>query len=174
MSPPGRPKGEYRSAQRKGTTLSPPGRPKGRVCQMSRSAQREGFYCPAGSSQGPSLPNEEEREAREILYKPAPMNAYNSGFGRGVAQPGSAPAWGAGGRKFESSRPDHYRLRPVPHVRAGFFVGCRALLPTLRGLGKSGSVRPRGNHSDAGRYSPASFLLVCISLVPSFGGKGNP
>ena len=28
-------------------------------------------------------------------------------FGRGVAQPGSAPAWGAGGRKFESSRPDH-------------------------------------------------------------------
>jgi hypothetical protein len=28
---------------------------------------------------------------------------------RGVAQPGSAPAWGAGGRKFESSRPDHFK-----------------------------------------------------------------
>ena len=27
--------------------------------------------------------------------------------GRGVAQPGSAPALGAGGRWFESSRPDH-------------------------------------------------------------------
>src|SRR5450432_2183115 len=27
---------------------------------------------------------------------------------RGVAQPGSAPAWGAGGRRFKSSRPDHY------------------------------------------------------------------
>ena len=27
-------------------------------------------------------------------------------FCRGVAQPGSAPAWGAGGRMFESSRPD--------------------------------------------------------------------
>ena len=27
--------------------------------------------------------------------------------GRGVAQPGSAPAWGAGGRQFESGRPDH-------------------------------------------------------------------
>ena len=26
---------------------------------------------------------------------------------RGVAQPGSAPASGAGGRKFKSSRPDH-------------------------------------------------------------------
>ena len=26
---------------------------------------------------------------------------------RGVAQPGSAPAWGAGGRWFKSTRPDH-------------------------------------------------------------------
>ncbi len=26
---------------------------------------------------------------------------------RGVAQTGSAPAWGAGGRRFKSSRPDH-------------------------------------------------------------------
>jgi DNA-binding Lrp family transcriptional regulator len=38
MSPPGRPKGEYRSAQREGTPTSPPGRPKGEY----RSAQREG------------------------------------------------------------------------------------------------------------------------------------
>jgi hypothetical protein len=29
MSPPGRPKGEYRSAQREGNPMSPPGRPKG-------------------------------------------------------------------------------------------------------------------------------------------------
>ena len=28
MSLPGRPKGEYRSAQREGTPMSPPGRPK--------------------------------------------------------------------------------------------------------------------------------------------------
>ena len=27
---------------------------------------------------------------------------------RGVAQLGSAPAWGAGGRRFKSSRPDHF------------------------------------------------------------------
>jgi 16S rRNA (guanine527-N7)-methyltransferase len=38
MSPPGRPKGEYRSAQRAGSPLSPPGRPKGE----DRSAQRAG------------------------------------------------------------------------------------------------------------------------------------
>ena len=26
---------------------------------------------------------------------------------RDVAQPGSVPAWGAGGREFKSHRPDH-------------------------------------------------------------------
>ncbi len=34
MSPPGRPKGEYRSAQREGTPMSPPGRPKGEFTAM--------------------------------------------------------------------------------------------------------------------------------------------
>ena len=38
MSPPGRPKGEYRSAQHEGNPMSPPGRPKGEY----RSAQHEG------------------------------------------------------------------------------------------------------------------------------------
>jgi hypothetical protein len=38
VSPPGRPKGEHRSAQREGDPVSPPGRPKGE----HRSAQREG------------------------------------------------------------------------------------------------------------------------------------
>jgi hypothetical protein len=38
MSPQGRPKGEYRSAQHEGTPMSPPGRPKGEY----RSAQHEG------------------------------------------------------------------------------------------------------------------------------------
>ena len=27
---------------------------------------------------------------------------------RGVAQPGSVPEWGSGGRRFKSSRPDHF------------------------------------------------------------------
>jgi hypothetical protein len=31
---------------------------------------------------------------------------YNPQF-RGVARPGSVLAWGASGRRFESSRPDH-------------------------------------------------------------------
>src|ERR1019366_7126964 len=44
-------------------------------------------------------------------------HCYNRGS-RGVAQPGSAPALGAGGRRFKSSRPDQY-LQPlaIPFVR---------------------------------------------------------
>ena len=38
MSPPGRPKGEYRSAQREGSPVNPPGRPKGEY----RGAEHEG------------------------------------------------------------------------------------------------------------------------------------
>jgi putative Holliday junction resolvase len=51
MSPQGRPKGEYRSAQREGAPVSPQGRPKGEY----RSAQREG--APAGV--GPAPRNDE-------------------------------------------------------------------------------------------------------------------
>ncbi len=37
--------------------------------------------------------------------------------GRGVAQPGSAPVLGTGGREFESRRPDHGKLlRPSEHA----------------------------------------------------------
>src|SRR6185437_538609 len=34
---------------------------------------------------------------------------------RGVAQPGSAPALGAGGRRFKSYRPDQFSKRDNPH-----------------------------------------------------------
>ena len=49
MSPPGRPKGEYRSAQHEGTPVSPPGRPKGEY----RSAQHEGPPVNDGTMTGP-------------------------------------------------------------------------------------------------------------------------
>ena len=39
MSPPGRPKGEYRSAQHEGTSIGPPGRPGGEYGMRST----EGF-----------------------------------------------------------------------------------------------------------------------------------
>jgi len=39
MSPQGRPKGEYRSAQREGGPMSPQGRPKGELAPGARSAK---------------------------------------------------------------------------------------------------------------------------------------
>ena len=55
MSPPGRPKGEYRSAQHEGFSVSPPGRPKGEY----RSAQHEG-----SSVSPPGRPKGEYRSAQ--------------------------------------------------------------------------------------------------------------
>ena len=37
---------------------------------------------------------------------------------RGVAQPGSAPVWGTGGRGFKSRRPDQFPLRIGPDTRS--------------------------------------------------------
>ena len=34
-------------------------------------------------------------------------------YRRGVAQPGSAPPWGGGGRRFKSSRPDQHLVSPL-------------------------------------------------------------
>src|SRR5579871_5991840 len=41
--------------------------------------------------------------------------------GRGVAQPGSASAWGAGGRGFESRRPDQFATA-VPALVSGKYT----------------------------------------------------
>jgi putative Holliday junction resolvase len=58
MSPPGRPKGEYRSAQREGNPSSPPGRPVGEY----RSAQREGTpVSPPGRPVGECRGDQHER-----------------------------------------------------------------------------------------------------------------
>src|SRR5262249_48516617 len=57
-------------------------------------------------------------------------------FGRALAQPGSAPAWGAGGRQFESDMPDHFPLEPVLE-RAGARDVCRIVAagsPTAQGV----------------------------------------
>ena len=39
---------------------------------------------------------------------PKAMCLFSTSFSRGVAQPGSAPVLGTGGRKFESCRPDQF------------------------------------------------------------------
>ena len=45
---------------------------------------------------------------------------------RGVAQPGSALAWGASGRWFKSSRPDHLKKRVYSGdiFQADYFNSC--------------------------------------------------
>ena len=49
-----------------------------------------------------------------IMLEPALPGVLFSPACRGVAQPGSALAWGARGREFESRRPDQLNNRPVP------------------------------------------------------------
>ncbi len=49
---------------------------------------------------------------------------YRCSTKRGVAQPGSAPEWGSGGRRFKSSRPDQsiksrHRQMPAFSVKGG-------------------------------------------------------
>ena len=113
------------------------------------------------------------------------MLAYNSRFGRGVAQPGSAPAWGAGGRKFESSRPDHTPRQPVQHARTGFFVGWEQAFARCRDrvskpdseIAAPPARLPMGSQSRKAGGStmrlPASFLLADIAMVPSINGRGS-
>ncbi len=48
----------------------------------------------------------------KLLSRPAyatllSTNVKHLEVNRGVAQPGSAPEWGSGGRRFESGHPDH-------------------------------------------------------------------
>src|SRR5262245_38496017 len=69
--------------------------------------------------------------------------------GRGVAQPGSAPAWGAGGRWFKSSRPDHFsrsrHLHGPPRRRPRSNLGA--------------SPRPANGHPE---------LMRVAALVPAY------
>jgi hypothetical protein len=58
---------------------------------------------------------------------------------RGVAQPGSAPALGAGGRRFKSYRPD--QNFEVPRLCSGFRLWAPAALTPANRL-KFKSYRP--------------------------------
>ncbi len=51
---------------------------------------------------------------------PWPLSAIIRSLGRGVAQPGSALAWGARGRKFESCRPDQLKKQELTSVFVTF------------------------------------------------------
>ena len=75
MSPPGRPKGECRSAQHEGTPVSPPGRPKGEC----RSAQHEGSPV--------SPPGRQKGECRSAQHEGSPVSGVRVHGGPGPDGP---------------------------------------------------------------------------------------
>jgi 4-hydroxymandelate oxidase len=114
MSPPGRPKGEFRSAQHEGTPMSPPGRPKGEF----RSAQHEGTpMSPPGRPKG---------EFRSAQHEGTPVTAdrpVNLHDFEALARARlDEPAWAylAGGAADELTLADNQqawqRLRLAPRV----------------------------------------------------------
>ncbi len=88
---------------------------------------------------------------------------------RGVAQPGSAPASGAGGRRFESGRPDKiigvigaHQATPLDReyaYRFGLFAGKRGYTVICGGLGGVMEEVARGVKEGGG---------VTIGVVPSY------
>src|SRR5580704_15032289 len=82
-------------------------------------------------------------------------------LGRGVAQPGSAPGSGPGGRRFKSSRPDHSFQGVIwgswffVYSTVDKIVDCR-LLATLNWIGQAGHgkyLQPQArNVRDSGRH----------------------
>src|SRR5438270_94923 len=87
--------------------------------------------------------------------------------GRGVAQLGSAPAWGAGGRWFKSSRPDHtYRpvraASPTPagRRRERISFGGRRDVPSLGGGPRAGLPGRRAPRRRAARALVAALAAT--------------
>src|SRR5579872_4506691 len=64
---------------------------------------------------------------RDIIYNRFAGPLFRPRFRRGVAQPGSAPALGAGGPRFKSGRPDHSSFLALRKIRSNgvLYVGQR-------------------------------------------------
>ncbi len=78
MSPPGRPKGEYRSAQHEGTPVSPPGRPEGDV----RSARHDGSAVRAAPA-GPTYAEAARDALADAMAADARVVVLGEDVGRG-------------------------------------------------------------------------------------------
>src|SRR5262249_40269288 len=84
---------------------------------------------------------------------------------RGVAQPGSAPALGAGGRWFKSNRPDHHPLQSterIPQISADRNHTLGSLIPPSPDLLRRDHVSrifssARSERSRSASSAPLSF-----------------
>ena len=88
----------------------------------------------------------------------AEVNCGTSG-GRGVAQLGSAPEWGSGGRWFESSRPDQGPCSSVEHRRPGRALGKASRQPATATTG-----------ADLLRARPRSSSCLCQPACAALAG----
>ena len=68
-----------------------------------------------------TLVNSDDAGINSQLKRPPQLAVY-SGMDHGVAQSGRAPAWGVGGRRFESDHPDQKKKMPSGDYRKVFFL----------------------------------------------------
>src|SRR5438128_1625944 len=98
---------------------------------------------------------------------------------RGVAQPGSAPEWGSGGRKFESCRPDHfssylgarrqYCSRSHAHAFSIFEIHTRTLDPRCKSCFALQSIS-EDEQSDSHSLAYYSCRGAAMVSIVSFTG----
>src|SRR5208337_4208141 len=79
---------------------------------------------------------------------------------RGVAQSGSAPAWGAGGRVFESHRPDHFHQRRAA-AQSGPAVSPAAVRPPMGRLTFRQASRKSPDALTVGK-TPVNGILLLV------------
>ena len=134
MSPPGRPKGEYRSAQREGTPVSPPGRPKGEY----RSAQREGTpVSPPGRPKGEY--RSAQREGTPVSPPGRPKGEYRSAQREGT--PVSPPGRPKG--EYRSAQREGTPVSPPGRPKGEYRSAQREGTPASAPRGRLGRARWR-------------------------------
>ena len=70
----------------------------------------------------------ERQVAKSTGFVSVPFIESQESLSRGVAQHGSAPQWGCGGRVFKSLRPDHFQIQgSYKAILLMFFSSCLIL-----------------------------------------------
>ena len=87
---------------------------------------------------------------------------------RGVAQPGSAPEWGSGGRRFKSSRPDQL-IKALPDFVGGAFS---TIGPFFYNLPQRGDSFCFSGTDICLRHFAACVAGERLSVVPTSGPFG--
>ncbi len=165
MSPPGRPKGEYRSAKHEGSPVPPPGRPKGEY----RSAKHEGSPVPP-----PGRPKGEYRSAKRegspVPPPGRPKGEYRSAKHEGspVPPPGRADSLSSILVRTARSWPGRAALALGERTLcnyATFAQRVAALAASLRAAGLDAGARVAIVSRNAPEYIEALFASWWAGLV---------